>query len=303
MLPVIMENFMLNIKGERKSDKTIRAYRRNLKLFVEGIFNGEEPSLEKYGQLTTEDFMNWLNTLELASSSLNQIVATLRKFYNYLIGMQVVTVNIPQVIGTIKSESLFTRAVLTQDEVVSLVTKAREVSASSGKYIDLRNEMIINIFIGTGLRIEELHNINVEDINIETGELSVVGKRNKRRTVFLQASKLPLYESYLKLRDLQKGAEDESLFLSRQATEGSYRLSIDQIRRAVVKLAKDAEVKTITPHSLRHTNATISIQNGAKLEDVSKNLGHSTIAITEKIYVHQTNESARRASSVLDGIF
>lgn len=308
MLPVVMKNFVLHLRGERLSEKTIRQYEINLRDFVSGVFNGREPELDEYDNLTTTEFMKWLKEIgeekDLSASSLNQRIATLRKFYTYLMGMKVVTVNTPSMIGTIKSDTLFSRVVLTKKEVVSLTAKARKISEESNySYTAHRNEMIVNLFIGTGLRIEELHKINVSDINIETGQFTVVGKRGKVRTVFLPSSKLPLLQGYLKLRGLQKSRFDDALFLSRQSKKGSYRLSIDQIRNVVVDLAQKAQVKPITPHSLRHTHATISIQSGVDIIDVSKNLGHSTISITEKIYIHQTNESARRVAEAMNDIF
>lgn len=307
MLPNIMENFLACLQGEKKNPKTIISYRKNLTCFLNNVFDGEEPSLDEYEKLTSDDFMSWLDDIrvrdDLSASTLNQRVATLSKFYTYLMGMKIVSVNTAHTIGVIKTDELFQRPVLTEDEVRLLVGKARELAESQSRYSGYRNELIVNIFLGTGLRIDELYKISVNDINIETGELRVVGKRGRKRTVFIPKSKLVMLEGYLKVRSLQKNSSDNALFLSRQLSENGYRLSINQIRRIVVDLAKQAKVKTITPHSLRHTGATLQIKNGADIMDVSKWLGHSSVSVTEKIYIHQTNESAQRVADVFDGIF
>lgn len=307
MLPKVMENFLLSLAGENKSEHTLKMYRINLRDFLEGVFGGVEPSIEEYNKLTTEDIMSWLEdireTNNLSASTLNQKVATLRKFYTYLQGMRLVSTNVAQMVGVIKEDTLKQRAILTEEEAFRLLDTAREVAEEDMKFKSYRDELIVNIFLGTGIRIQELCNIDIDDINRNTGELTVIGKRGKKRVVFVQKEILILYDNYLKIRSLQKHQDDSALFLSRQKSKnGSYRLSTDQIRKAVVDLAKRAEVTSITPHSLRHTNATLLIKDGADIMDVSKHLGHSTTAITEKIYIHQTNESARRVSAQL-GLF
>lgn len=304
-LPEIMEKFLINLKKRsRRSDKTIEAYRKNLRVFTETMFNNREPNIEDYEKLTVEDFGDWVDLQnDLSAATINQRLATLKKFYSYLMGQKIVTVNTPRQFGTLKTEELYERPILNEDETKQLIKYAREEAIRQESYNGYRNEMIVNLFLATGLRIEELYKISVDDINLETGEFTVVGKRNKKRTIFLPKSKLIMLEGYLKIRNLQKHREDSALFLSRQATDGGYRLGIDQIRKIVVSLAKGAGVKKITPHSLRHTGATLQIKNGANLLDVSQWLGHSTISITEKIYVHQTNESACRVANIFDGMF
>ena len=312
MLPAIMENFLLYLEGENKNEKTINSYRTNLKSFVEGVFNGEEPKNEAYDKLTVDDLMNWVEKLReennLSASTLNQRIATIKKFYSYLVGIRAASNNVAQNVGVIKSNELYQRAVLTEGEVVTLVSTAnkrtQECSKGYARYSAYRDEMIINLFLCTGLRIEELSNIDLEDINFETRELKILGKRGKRRVVVIPNSKMEMLHNYIEIRNsLKNSSLDDALFLSRQRSENGYRLSTDQIRIVVIKIAKQAGVKTITPHSLRHTGATLQIKKGADIMDVSKWLGHSTVAITEKIYVHQTNMSACRVADIFDGMF
>lgn len=312
MLPMVMENFLLYLEGENKNSKTISSYRVNLKSFLNGVFDGKDPKNEDYNKLTVNDLMNWINDLRikdhLSASTLNQRIATIKKFYTYLAGLRLVSTNVAQGVGTIKSNELFQRAILTEEEVITLVSTAKDMIKEElkgyTKYSAYRDEMIVNLFLCTGLRIEELSNIDLNDINFDTRELKVLGKRGKRRVVIIPKSKMNMLYKYLEVRATVKGSQvDDALFLSRQRSENGYRLGTDQIRIVVVKMAKKAGVKSITPHSLRHTGATLQIKKGADIMDVSKWLGHSTVAITEKIYVHQTNESACRVADVFDGMF
>lgn len=319
MLPLVMENFLLYLEGEKRDIKTIQAYRTNLECFVKNVLNDDKNVDNSiYDSLTVEDLMDWLEKIkedrvnrglsEPSASTLNQRISTIKKFYNYLCGIRLAKTNIAQGISQIKNNEIHQTVVLEEREVVSLVNKAKEKTYEFDKgfkrYVAFRDEMIINLFLCTGLRISELSSINMNDINLVTRELKVVGKRNKKRVVAIPKSKMLMLENYIRLRnELKSSSLDDALFLSRQKGENGYRLGNNQIRNIVVELAKESDVKKITPHSLRHTGATLQIKNGADLIDVSKWLGHSSLAITEQIYVHQTNTSAHKVAELFDGMF
>lgn len=304
-LPVIMSDF-LNVLGEENiNEKTIEAYRLNLKDFSEYMFDSE-PVVDVYESFTSEDFMEWINhiraTRNLSASTLNQKIATLSRFYTFLQGRKLVSVNVPKTLGKIKETEAYERPILTTEEATTFLNKARE-KTQSGKYADYRNELILNIFIYTGLRLEELEKISVGDINSETGLLKVTGKRGKTRKVCLPTKVLVMYNSYLKIRSLQGHSDDEALFLSRQKSDNGYRLSHDQIRRQVIKIAKEANVTSITPHSLRHTCATVLIEKGANLNYVSQLLGHSSTQTTERIYIHQSDKAIIQMANTIEDAF
>lgn len=304
-LPNTMENYLQYlINTKNLSSKTIRNYRINLEDFYYTMCENQEV----YKKLTLEDFQNWLSYLKddrgLGTASLNQRIATLSGFFSYLQMKDIVSSNIPAQIKSVKSDYVPQRTILTEKEVEILFQVARQNKEKLNNYTSYRNEMMIHLFLSLGLRIEELSNISLKDIDMETEVVSitVIGKRKRKRTVVLSVNTVRMLKDYLKVRESQKNSDDEALFLSRQKSNGSYRLGTFQIRNIVVELAEEAKVTQITPHSLRHTNATILIQKGVSLMDVSKNLGHSTVGITEKIYVHQTLESSRRVAVAFDNL-
>lgn len=304
-LPQIMNSFLDSLEEGNLSHKTIEAYEINLNDFVDYTFEKDIREDFDYDSLNASHFLSWVSDREdLSASSKNQRIATLSKFYNYLLGEGVVTKNVVSTISKIKEDELYQRPVLTEEEFDRYLDKAREIALESQKYADYRNELIINLFLFTGLRIDELSRVSVGDIELEEGVglLTVVGKRGKIRTVGIPSRILPLVSSYMKIRSLQKHSDDRALFLSRQKGKNGYRLSTDQIRRHVVSVAKEADVKSITPHSLRHTCATILVAKGVNSNKVSKLLGHSSVAITEKLYIHQTNRDVIDIANEFDNI-
>lgn len=295
MLPRIMEKFILDLEERGKTSKTIKAYRTNLQDFIDSMFNGEEPDIKDYNDVLYEDAMEWLlqrKSEGLRASSLNQRTATLSSFYSYLQVKGIVNKNIFKLMGKFTDDIVYENVSLTSDEASMLLQTATTIAATKKTYSDYRNEMIIKIFLSTGLRIDELHNISVEDVDLNKGVFTVIGKRGKRRNVCLHPKVLRDYRNYIEVRNKQKNSCDNALFLSRQRSSEGYRLSTDQIRRIVIQLAKEAKVTKITPHSLRHTCATLLIKEGAQLVEVSNLLGHANTEITAKLYIHQSESNA-----------
>jgi len=308
-LPIVMQNFLLHLNDENKSTNTLNNYSINLQDFTNYFFKDKEPTLLDFEQLSTKDLSDWLKNLEvdrgLSIASINQRIATLKKFYNYMVDtFQAIESNPTKQLKLKKHNELYERPILTQAEVRVLLETVNNKVLENNNYTNHRNELIINLFLSTGMRIAELSNIMLGDIKVKTQEIVITGKGNKKRIIKPNETTWKLLENYLVIRDKQIHSDDNALFLSRQKSgEGSYKLSTDQIRKMVVSVAKEADVTSITPHSLRHTHATLSFQNGVDVLYISKNLGHSSTAITERIYIHQTSEGARQVAQVWDTIF
>lgn len=156
----------------------------------------------------------------------------------------------------------------------------------------LRDKAILELLFSTGLRVSELVGLN-RDLDL-SGELSVRGKGDKIRVVFVSTRARKAVEEYLDERtDL-----DEALFVrtdaGAQETNKSLRLSVRSVERAVKKAAQKAGIsKDVTPHTLRHTFATNLLKNGADIRSVQRMLGHSDISTTQ-IYTHVTDLHLQR---------
>ena len=184
--------------------------------------------------------------------------------------------------------------VLNEDQLERLFS-VQDLNKLSG----VRDRAILETLFSTGLRVSELVALDVDSINIETGEFTVVGKGGKARIVYLSASAKHWIRRYLATRN----DEFDPLFLrysgknmAKNDPDGeSLRLSSRSVQRLVKKYVHRAGLAVeATPHTLRHTFATGLLQEGADLRSVQELLGHSDVSTTQ-IYTHITNKRLKDA--------
>ncbi len=180
-----------------------------------------------------------------------------------------------------------------QIEIIEYAELERLLLAPDGNDIKtLRDKAILEVLFSTGLRIAELCRLN-RYLNLEKGEITVRGKGDKLRIVFLAESAKKATKNYL---DKRADAE-EALFISfsnGKAVKVLGRILPRTVERIIDKYGRKAGIvgKHLTPHSLRHLFATDLLSNGADLRSVQELLGHSNIATTQ-IYTHLTNKGLR----------
>ena len=201
------------------------------------------------------------------------------KYYNTLKHKKNPTINLPQ----IESQKRLPKYISLND-AKKLLNIFNEENCKN----PTRNNTIITLFLNCGLRLSELENIDVNDINLEKKSLIVIGKGNKERTVYLNQSCIDSINEYLKIRNCNQNA----LFLNKNNTRLS-NVSIGNICIRAFELAGLSE-KGYTPHTLRHTSVTIMYNLTKDLLVVKEFLGHESILSTE-IYSHVSNEELKNA--------
>lgn len=163
----------------------------------------------------------------------------------------------------------------------------------------VRDRAILETLYSTGLRVSELISLNVDDINLDTGEFTVIGKGRKPRVVYLSKSAKKWLNKYLSTRSdpfvplfiRYSGKKMEE----NDPTGESLRLSQRSVQRLVKKYTQRAGLNVdATPHTLRHSFATDLLQNGADIRSVQEMLGHSNVSTTQ-IYTHVTNQQLKEA--------
>jgi len=174
----------------------------------------------------------------------------------------------------------------------------RILEASQGSnFKALRDRAILELLFSTGLRVSELVNINREKLNFERGEISVQGKGNKIRVVFISKTASLAVKKYLEERNdvnpalFVRDIKSLKKFKSKKMAEekNDLRLTPRSIQRIVKYYAiKAGLVKNVHPHTLRHSFATDLLINGADIRSVQAMLGHASITTTQ-IYTHITN--------------
>lgn len=168
----------------------------------------------------------------------------------------------------------------------------------------LRDKAMLEVLFSTGMRVSELRALDFDDINFESGEISVLGKGKKLRVVFLSKSAIYWLEQYLKNLGFDKEIDgslqtkhEEPIFRSKK----NERLSVRSIERIVQGYAQKAGVmKKVTPHTLRHSFATDLLSAGADVRSVQSLLGHSSITTTQ-IYTHVTDQHLREIHQAFHG--
>lgn len=158
-----------------------------------------------------------------------------------------------------------------------------------------RDYAIITIFLNCGIRLAELVNINISDINFNDNKLNVIGKGNKERTIYLNKACIKAIEDYIKIRprDAVKNDSRDALFLSERRERISRRTVQYVVKRELQKAGLD--ITKYSVHKLRHTAATLMYQYGnVDIRALQELLGHESISTTE-IYTHVDNSQVRAA--------
>lgn len=170
-------------------------------------------------------------------------------------------------------------------------TKIFDTYSDNCKVTDLRNEAILHIFLNCGLRLSEVSNLNIENINMETGTFKVFGKGSKERTAYLNDITKNALEAYLKIRK-EMNVKTNALFLSNY----NKRLSATSIKRIVKQayLLAGVDNEKYSAHTLRHTCATLLYRNGIDIKTIQEILGHVQVDTTQ-IYTHLHNEKVQSA--------
>lgn len=159
--------------------------------------------------------------------------------------------------------------------------------------IEIRDNAMLHIFLNCGLRLSEIKNLNIEDINLDDNKFTIIGKGNKERTNYLNKKTKDALIKYLKIRDNSHDnnkKHNNALFL----TFYGYRMSQFTINKIVKRAYRKAELdeNVYTVHTLRHTCATLLYRSGVNIKTIQELLGHVHIDTTE-IYTHLDNQEVK----------
>ncbi len=279
-----LKNFEVFLRLEKSgSDNTISAYINDLtklKYFVE-----EYKSQKLFTSLSKEDLQDFLIFVaqnNLSARSQARILSALKTFYNYLLLEDSIEQNPAEDISSPKIDKNLP-TILTLEEI-NLMEESIDLSKNEGH----RNLAIIETLYSTGLRVSELINLQISDIDINNKFLKITGKGDKTRIVPISDLMLKYISFYIEnMRNFLAISKQYQnyLFLNRRAKP----LTRVMIFTIVKQIAESAGItKSISPHTFRHSFATHLVEGGADLRVVQEMLGHSSILTTE-IYTHLDN--------------
>ncbi|CAD2077862.1 Tyrosine recombinase XerD [Jeotgalicoccus meleagridis] len=274
MLKAYINEYLSYLKIERGlSDASISSYRQDLNQYNNYL---TEKNVTSVKSITTETLVTFLQFLSIEGKSnktIRRMQSTLRNFHQFLQLEQVSETNPALRLSTPKMEKDLP-VVLTIEEMETLL--ASPDSSTQGK----RDKVIMELFYASGLRVSELINLRLSDLNLAMGFIHVYGKGDKERIVPTTEYVSELLESYISNEriSLLKDENIDTLFLTNRG-KGFTRQGLWKTIKKYVALSGIR--KNITPHTFRHSFATHLIENGADLRAVQEMLGHSDISTTQ----------------------
>lgn len=247
-----------------KSANTVDGYRRYAQRFFTSV--GNKPLKD----VTLMDFQLWEMSLKSSDNSKRVAVGAIKSLFSFAKELGVISSNLGILVKSPKAKNRLAERILSEEEVHQVINNA----------LNLRDRTIIRLLYFAGLRVSELCALKWRDLKPRKeggGQITVFGKGDKTRVVLVGAG---VWRDIQELKD--NGTKDDPVFVS---GKGGH-LCRSMVFHIVKNAAKKAKIEgNVSPHWLRHSHASHSLDRGAPIHLLQKTLGHSSVAITEK-YLH-----------------
>ena len=260
------------------SPYSLRNQRQDIETFISFLY------LNKEELLTIDIIRKFISVLRSnrSQSSVRRIISNLKMYFDYLTDNKIISKNLFTEISTPKIEKKLP-SVATLEEIDLMIEKV-DSKSKLGK----RDKAIIELIYSAGLRVSEVNNLNLADVDLSMNQAVIFGKGSKYRSVIFSQSTSNILKEYLNIRESYE-AKEKSFFLSNSGK----RLSIRSVQHIIKKYIKIAGLNPkYHTHTLRHSFATHLLDGGADLRVVQELLGHSSPKTTE-IYTHISIEKSR----------
>ena len=280
-----IEKYLDYLKVVKKySDKTILSYYDDLIEYNEFLGNNFKNILNIDMDITKE-YLKYLYDRGINKNSISRKLSSIRGFYNYLVKEEILTSSPFNSIPNPKKD-LYLPKFLNEEELNKIFSVCSENTPS-----DERDTLIIELLYATGIRVSELVNIKVKDIDRTNKSIKVLGKGDKERIVLYNNHTSRALDIYLSdAYHIFNKKSSEYLILNHNGGK----LSERYVRMIIDKLVRKANLDIkISPHTIRHTFATDMLEEGADLMTVKELLGHESLNTTS-IYTHITNEQIKK---------
>jgi integrase/recombinase XerC len=288
-----IERFLHYVRYERRlSAHTLAAYRRDLAHLDEFLVEyGHTGGWSGVDRLTLRSFMGWLERRGLSKRTVGRKLSAVRTFFRFLHLEDRVPSNPARTIRSPRQEKRLPGHVRTV-EIRDLFDHAEAVAAAN----DLpgtRDLVMLELLYGSGLRLAELHGMNVQDLEVERRQVKVQGKGAKERILPLTTSAITAIQRYLPRRQDACSPEDRSggAVLVSHLGKRLHQRTIQKRVRSLLEVVGAASGLSV--HSLRHSFATHLLDGGADLMAVKELLGHESLSTTQ-IYTHTSKERLKQ---------
>jgi integrase/recombinase XerD len=291
-----VDAFLNSLQAERQfSQNTIAAYRNDLQQFIAYLANPPEEDqvarVTSWPDLTDEHlgaYLLHLRSRDYAPSTVARKTAALKSFSGYLRKTGTVGQDLGTKLSSPKVDKYMPKAI-SREDVARLLTQP--TAESPDRPESIRDQAMLSMLYSTGMRVSELVALDLDDIDLDRGNVECQGKAGRTRVVPMSPQAAGAVSDYLnRARGTLTGAETKSLFVNHRGG----RLTRQGFWLILKSYAQRAGIDDITPHTLRHSFAAHALGQGAELSDVQKQLGHVSISTTQ-IYRQLASAAPARA--------
>ena len=265
------------------SDKTNESYRNDLDVYKEFLEDRGVSSINKIKSEDIKEFLKERNGVE-ETTTIAHNLTVIKNFHTYLLRQNLVSVDVSEFIERPKLRKYLPKTLSIED-----IDKLLDIKLDTP--FDYRNKAMLELLYGTGLRVSELINLTLTDIDYTNCIIRVMGKGGKEREIPLGEYSIYYIREYLSVRNklLKNGFNCDKLFLNNHGI-GMTRQGFFKNLKAILK--EKGLNPEVSPHTLRHSFATHLLSHGADLRSIQEMLGHSDISTT-KIYTKISDDQVR----------
>lgn len=278
-----VERFLSSLQAERGfSDNTIAAYRNDLQQFI--TFLANPPTADQVSAVTDwsalgDDhlgaYLLQLRGRDYAASTIARKTAALKSFCAFLRRHGIMGEDVGTRLSSPKVDKYVPRGI-SEDEITHLLEQPSRQSPDRPESV--RDRAMLEVLYATGMRVSELVSLNMDDVNLERGDIKCQGKAGRTRVVPLNENAKTTLRDYLeRSRTMLVRSQTPSLFVNHRGG----RLTRQGFWLILKSYAQRAGIEAITPHTLRHSYAIHALSHGEELGDVQKKLGHVSISTTQ----------------------
>jgi integrase/recombinase XerD len=284
-LEEVAKQFIESLQGQNKSRHTIGAYETDLRQFMVWLhsqsINKNRP--DQVSRIDINEFLSYMARQGSTGKTRARKLTSIREFFKFALDQQLIEFSPAAAIKSPKKEQK-TRSFLRPDEYNKLLAQAGA---------NPRDFAILQLFLQTGIRVEELTTLTLDSINLEARTITINGKGKKQRVLDLEKKATQAMRSYLKIR---ASSSDPHIFLSYEGTG----ISIRGVQKLVKKYATLAGItRPVSCHILRHTFGTMKAAQGVSAFQLKEWFGHEDITTSQQ-YVHLAETNSNRIKQLME---